>query len=287
MITEWIRTVTGHTVSGMRRMPGATSSSVHAVTLEDAPPVILRLFTNERWTAREPDLARHEAAVLQHMERINIPTPQVIAVDAAGLQAGVPAILMTLLPGSIDLQPDNPDSWLSALAQPLNILHAIQAPTFAWEYEAWVDQDHFEPPEWSERRDLWQRAFDLFAVGMPETQMSFLHRDYHPVNVLWNEGAISGIVDWVNGCVGPSSADVAHCRLNLALMYGQETAERFLDHLVGAYDPIWDLAPALSALEDFGVYAPWADFGLQHLSEPLVRERLETFIARSLASQGS
>ncbi|NIA25287.1 MAG: phosphotransferase [Gammaproteobacteria bacterium] len=286
MISGWIQSVTGHTVSGLRLMPGATSSSVYAVTFEDASPVVLRLFTNERWLANEPDLATHEAAALAEMEQIDLPTPQVIALDADGSQTGVPAVLMTLLPGTVDLRPDNPDTWLAALAEPLNILHASLTPAFAWKYDPWIERD-LQPPEWTEHRDLWTRAFALFVEGMPRARASLLHRDYHPTNVLWTDGAISGIVDWVNTCVGPPSADVAHCRLNLALMYGYETAERFLECIDDAYDPIWDLAPALSAIKDFGVYTPWTDFGLQHLSEPLVRERLEGFVGKSLATQGA
>jgi len=287
VITDWIRSVTGHTVGGLRLMPGATSSSVYAVTLEDVAPVVLRLFTNERRLASEPDLATREAAALAQMEHIDLPTPQVIALDSDGSQTGVPAVLMTLLPGTVDLQPDDPDLWFATLAEPLNVLHASPIPDFAWEYDPWIDHALFQPPEWVERRDLWERAFDLFIRGMPEARPRFLHRDYHPTNVLWTDGVISGIVDWGNACVGPPGADVAHCRLNLALMYGYEAAERFLGHVDDAYDPIWDLVPALSVLEEFGVYAPWADFGLRHLSEALVRERLEGFIARSLASQGA
>lgn len=287
MIGNWIRNVTGHTVCGLRLMPGATSSSVYAITLEDAAPVVLRLFTNERWLASEPDLATHEAAALTQMEHIDLPTPQVIALDPDGSQTDVPAVLMTLLPGTVDLRPHDPDLWLATLAEPLNVLHASPIPTFAWKYDPWIEHGLLQPPEWVGHRDLWERAFDLFVRGMPETRPCFLHRDYHPTNVLWTGGAISGIVDWVNACVGPPGADVAHCRLNLALMYGYETAERFLGHVDDAYDPIWDLVPALSALEGFSLYTPWADFGLQHLSEELVRERLEDFVGRSLAAQGA
>ncbi|HDK44905.1 MAG TPA: aminoglycoside phosphotransferase family protein, partial [Actinobacteria bacterium] len=214
------------------------------------------------------------------------PTPEIVALDPDGSQTGVPAVLMTLLPGTVELRPDDLDRWLAALAEPLNVLHASPMPTFAWEYDPWIEHG-LQTPEWAECRDVWEKAFDLLAQGMPEERPRFLHRDYHPTNILWADGAISGIVDWVNACVGPPSADIAHCRLNLALMYGYEAAERFLGHVDDAYDPIWDLVPALSGLEEFSVYTPWTDFGLQHLSEPLVRERLEGFIVRSLASQGA
>jgi Ser/Thr protein kinase RdoA (MazF antagonist) len=46
----------------------------------------------------------------------------------------------------------------------------------------------------------------------------FLHRDYHPGNLLWNDGSLSGIVDWAFSCRGPRGVDVAHTRWNLALV---------------------------------------------------------------------
>ncbi|GGA54207.1 hypothetical protein GCM10007416_29250 [Kroppenstedtia guangzhouensis] len=56
---------------------------------------------------------------------------------------------------------------------------------------------------------------------------AFIHRDFHPANILWEEDRISGVVDWVNAYRGPAEVDVAHCRIKLALMVGLEAAESF------------------------------------------------------------
>ena len=53
-----------------------------------------------------------------------------------------------------------------------------------------------------------------------------MHRDFHPGNVLWRRGTVTGVVDWPGACTGPAVADVAHCRVNL-LTFGTGAAQRF------------------------------------------------------------
>jgi aminoglycoside phosphotransferase (APT) family kinase protein len=278
-LESWVRRETGGTLS--TRLEGATSSVLYDILIDGAPTLIVRTFTNSRWLAKEPDLAIHEAAALRIVESVDIHTPELVAVDETGEHAGVPSIVMTRLPGAVDLPTEPSDEWLFRLAQPLATVHTAQAAGFAWSYDAWVDDWPLRPPSWSTNPNLWKRAFSIYGDGMPNEPGCLLHRDYHPTNVLWNGGAVSGVVDWVNACVGPPSADIAHCRLNLALMYGIDAADRFSRMIDSDYDPVWDLAPALSGLEESDIYPPWITFGLTHLTSNLVRKRLEEFVRRA------
>lgn len=61
-----------------------------------------------------------------------------------------------------------------------------------------------------------------------EADRCFVHRDFHPGNVLWNRGRITGVVDWESGCIGPPSIDISHCRANF-LGYAPELAAEFTD----------------------------------------------------------
>ena len=84
----------------------------------------------------------------------------------------------------------------------------------------------------------------------------FVHRDYHPGNVLWEAGRLSGIVDWVNASVGSPWADVGHCRVNIASELGPRAADRFLDLYravsgrVDDYHPYWDISAAIGGLDE-------------------------------------
>jgi Ser/Thr protein kinase RdoA (MazF antagonist) len=88
----------------------------------------------------------------------------------------------------------------------------------------------------------------------PDDDNALIHRDYHPLNVLWRGEQLTGIVDWAWACHGPRSVDVAHCRLNLVLAIGADAADLFLRawqaHAgVTDYDPAWDLRDAVDGLD--------------------------------------
>ena len=278
-LAAWVARETGGSLS--RQLEGSTSSTLYEVLVDGAPALVVRAFTNDGWLADEPDLALHEASALEIIELVDIPTPRLVAVDTTGEQAGVPAIVMTRLPGSVHLPDDPSDRWISLLAEPLTSIHEAQITQFAWSYDPWIDESSLRRPGWSTDPGLWERAFSTYLGGMPDESMCFLHRDYHPVNTLWDNGVVSGVVDWVNACVGPPSSDIAHCRLNLSLMYGLDTADRFTRMVDPDYNPIWDLAPALSGLHEADIYPPWTTFGLTRLTLGAVRARLEEFVART------
>ena len=281
-LRAWIEHSTGHSVIAVTPLPGATSSTLYEVLLDNASPLVARLFTNTEWLDVEPDLATHEASALAVLESIDLPTPELIAVDPLGEETGTPTVLMDRLPGKVRL-PRRPDEgWLRGLASQLDVLHSAPVPTFDWTYRPWIDMTSPRPPEWTANPDMWDRAFGRYREGMPAEPACFLHRDYHPTNVLWLGDRVSGVVDWVNACLGPPSTDIAQCRLNLALMYGYRAAERFTQAVGSTYNPVWDLAPALSALPELRVYPPWHHFGLSHLTIETVRERIEEFVDRAL-----
>ncbi|GHD24415.1 hypothetical protein GCM10010335_08130 [Streptomyces galbus] len=79
-------------------------------------------------------------------------------------------------------------------------------------------------PQNTARPELWQRAVDVIRREPPALRPCFLHRDFHPGNVLFEgEGddvRISGVVDWVETSWGPADLDVAHCSTALALLHG-------------------------------------------------------------------
>ena len=89
----------------------------------------------------------------------------------------------------------------------------------------------------------------LWHDAVPAYRPTFVHRDFHPGNVLWRRGRLSGVVDWANACRGPAGCDLAHCRANLMELSGRESADRFLaayKSLTGEdYHPYWEVASVL------------------------------------------
>ena len=111
------------------------------------------------------------------------------------------------------------------------------------------------PPPWTRYPRAWETALSAFHGPRPQHDRVFLHRDYHPGNILWTDGRITGVVDWVSACAGPPEEDVAHCRSNLARHHDLATADRFLQLWLSAsgrasYDPYHDLVNVVSMVDE-------------------------------------
>ncbi len=274
-------------------MAGATSSTLYAIqclyqgrTLN----LVLRLFTNTEWLQEEPDLAAHEASNLHKVKEAGLPTPDLIAFDAEGQACGAPALLMTRLPGRVVLRPAHFQDHLARMAEVLVRLHVLAAPDYRWVFAPYYDVTRLALPEWSHVPDLWKKAIEIASGPWPDHPERFIHRDYHPANLLWTDHRVSGVIDWANACRGPAGIDVSWCRRNLASMYGVRAADAFLQayqRLAGSssqYHPFWDLLSILDGMSDPpSIYPPWLLFGLQNLTNALLKEREEEFLASILA----
>lgn len=277
---------------------GGISSRVHRVTLRvdgKEKEYVLRQIDDEAWLRIQPDVAAQEAANLRRASAASaVPTPALVAFDGDGSRCGNPAVLMTRLEGEVVLEPYDRSRWLDGLAGALAAVHRIPWDDHPWGYAPYCDAATLDTTAWSTAPDDWRAAASFVAGHRPAAPRRFIHRDYHPANVLWKDGSVSGVVDWVNGCVGPAGIDVGHCRVNLALLHDVETADDFLSRYrreAGAdfeYDPYWDLV----SLIDFAygpppeVYGGWTALGVTRLTDASVREGLDTYVSSLLARIG-
>src|SRR5690625_7764916 len=108
------------------------------------------------------------------------------------------------------------------------LIHKITADSFPWAYYSYHDVDTIEIPTWSTVPHIWERAIEIVRGPRPVTTPCLIHRDYHPTNVLWTDGVVSGDVDWVNDCRDYAGFDVGHCRYNLAMFFSVSSSYNFL-----------------------------------------------------------
>ena len=248
----------GARVRSSRPLVGGTASAIHALAIEDgsgrANHVALRRYVRPDLLVSEPYLAQREVIALRFVGGSSLPTPKLLATDLEARFADAPALLMTLVPGHIEWQPRDLETYLGRLAELLPRTHAIPVP----EDRAIPPYDPYgleirRPPRWSSDPDMWWKAIEVFEGPPPVVECCFIHRDYHPGNVLWSRGRVSGVVDWGHASIGSPYADVGHCRVNLAYQFGQEAADRFLaryQDLTGRreYHPYWDIVAAIGGM---------------------------------------
>jgi len=261
----WAAARLGGPVISARALRGGMSSAVHLLTVQDdggqRRQAVLRRYVRPEHNEQEPDAAGREARALRVAWRAGLPTPALLAVDPDGAGAGVPAVLMSRLPGRIDWWPSDMERWLRHLAEILPIIHtAPLLPAGGLRPFAPHPQVSYQPPGWARYPHVWERAAEISHQPPPRLPAVLLHRDFHPGNVLWRRGTVSGVVDWQDACTGPAAADVAHCRINL-LDFGTDAAQRFTSlwqRAAGAtYHPWADVVTIIGFLDDLRDESEW------------------------------
>ncbi|MER6530134.1 phosphotransferase [Streptomyces sp. NPDC001508] len=273
--------------------------------------LVLRSFVTPFFLRHAEGLLTREASVLRLLGGTDVPAPTPIAVDATARHCDHPSLLMSLLPGNVRLGDDGVERRTTLLARQLLRIHRVRVPAAdrPRAYQAWTSPAQVRPPDATARPELWRRAVDGIRREPPEHVARFLHRDFHPGNVLFTEERdesdehderdrdggdgggglrITGVVDWVETSWGPADLDVAHCSTALALLHGVPTGMRFADQYVAAGGTLtadagghlyWRLLDAPAFAPDAEkVAVPWRGLGRTDLTPAVVSGRLEDYV---------
>ena len=285
----WVeRTVgSGARVTAGRRMLGGIASSVHrlSVRLPDgtSSQVVLKRFTDPDWG--DAQAIRNEATGLAAAEGSGVPAPRLLGASPDGADTeGVPSLLMTRAPGRVWLTPHDPDVWIRQLATVLPSLHAGAAGATQRPPR---DLDALSVPASARRPDVWTAAQSLIASAAPSGDLVFVHGDYQHFNVLWSRGHLSAIVDWSSSRIAPPDIDVGHCRLNLAVLFSVEVAERFrhaYESEAGRrVEPWWDVHQLLAYDDSWQAFIPVQVAGRAPVDVRGMTGRVEELLAMALA----
>ena len=227
----WAASVAGPVVDVQELEGGFTSTMLALTTGGGRDDAVLRLMTREPWRTHGEGLTTRESQVQEMLAGTPVPAPRSLALDASGRFCGHPAHLMSLLPGRVETSRVDPVS-LDRLAALLGTVHEVVPTREVRAFQSWAWEAKFNVPDWAADSHLWERAFVLLRSEPPEFEPCFIHRDFQHRNVLWSEGQVSGVVDWVETSIGPAWLDVAHCCTSIAIGHSNDAADLFADTYV-------------------------------------------------------
>jgi len=236
-----------HPPAEPERLTGGLECETFLLTL-DGEQLVVKIFTDDG------SPATMEFDNLSIVSGADVPTPEPVYFDAAGDWFGVPAIVMTALPGRPDLHPTDVERWVNGAVRGLAAIHAIGPGTAR----------AVKVPRWQRWRPEVERMEDQAAgVGEVLAQLYeradfypkvFSHDDFNPGNVLFHDGDLSGIVDWADVTVEPAQAAVAQYRHLLAIHPGGDAPDQFLAAYLASSGrsladlPLWDVLYGLRGL---------------------------------------
>jgi aminoglycoside phosphotransferase (APT) family kinase protein len=285
---RWVETALGDKarVVAWQRMTGGIISAVHRLTVDAGGPrysLVLRQYEHAR--ADLADSVERESGILRAVRGHGLAAPELVAESADGAETdGHPSMLMTRLPGGVYLTPADPAGWLGQLARMAVRIH--DAPVTAPSFQRWVNADELTIPASASRRQPWRTMIATLQQRAPQSPHRFIHRDFQHFNVLWKRGRLTGTVDWAMASTGPPEIDVGHCRLNLAVLFGADWAEKFrlvYEAETGrAVDPWWDLHALASYTDSWPEFIPIQVAGRAAVDTAGMTGRVEELLSATL-----
>lgn len=285
----------------VRRLRGGIAAGTHAFDLVEPSgarwALVLRRYGDWAVTGA-PGVAERAWRTLQALEAAGVPAPRPVWFDGAGTIFGTPAFVMTRIRGRGELCPRDEDAWLRQLAQALAALHRIPTTdmdlgflrNFEYRLARGLSEEALERArEHPDAEAVFARLRALQSRFLEEPSV-FSHGDYWAGNTLFHRGTLTAVIDWDDAALMPRGADVAYCRLDLALLAGPHTPDRFLHFYEEAAGvqvqqlALWDLyntARAMPSPDDW--VTGYHDLGRIEVTRELARERLRGFIADALA----
>ncbi len=154
------------------------------------------------------EVAWRERIALEACGRAGLPAPRV---ETVGEVQGLPAMVLSWCPGMPLLSLIEKRPWsmwrLGRLfGQTQARLHAVAPPA------EFLEQ---APNDWASRVGGRHAALAAHVLSLQPSTDSLIHMDFHPLNLITDGVAVTGIVDWAGAAAGDRRADLARTVVTL------------------------------------------------------------------------
>ena len=194
----------------------ASASDERRYVLKIAPPGVRRSGNTD---------VHRQAPLLRALREAGLPVPDVPFADPEETALGSPYIVMDRLPGRTfviwtphpEFTPDQTTAVWTQTAQALAAIHKFDWRTRLpdWNHHAALeDQTGFWSRILAKSDDEgWKARGAQLAAALEATRpapgpIGLVHGDYQPGNVLFENGVLTGVIDWELAFIGPQTLDV-------------------------------------------------------------------------------
>ena len=267
-------------------LTGGVSADVQALTLRNADgetfKVVVRQHPDRTFKDRSADLTRLEYDLLAALYGAGLPVPEPLMLDVSSAIVPAPALVMTYVEGSAEIDNDDLPAQMDEMAQVLCAIHDLPAsslPALPDRLNPLPEMFQFLPEGtlWQALREYLSDASGSAYRGRP----SLLHGDFWPQNLLWRDGELVAVLDWEDAAIGDPMADVAGARVELGWTYGEQAVAEF----TRAYDrrrpidrhrlSLWEVYVATAAAHFMH------EWGLPAAQEAHMRSNAQVFARRA------
>ena len=188
------------------------------------------LKTGDPASPRDRMQLRTQVAALALAHDRGLPAPRVIAADLAGHQAGMLAMLTSVLPGSTTIPREMTAGRARSLGTVAAAIHAVALtprPDLPARTRPLPDMDFAAWRRSAGTTPLLTRAEQrLSELPVPSGATVLVHGDLWQGNTLWSGNVCTGVIDWDAAGAGPPGIDLGTLRLDAALYYSLGAADQ-------------------------------------------------------------
>lgn len=274
-------------------LTGGVSAQTEALEIVlpggEAQRVVVRRHSSLEWKTLERNVTANEFALQDALFRAGLPVPEPLLLDVSATVFPEPLLVMAMVDGTTVVEEEHLPNALQQMADFLVRLHSLEILSLGVPLPRREDPvigalDYV--PDTASQAEL-RAAIAGWATQPSEDAV--LHGDFWPGNVMWRDNRLAAVIDWEDAAVGPAVSDLATCRAELMVMFGEAAMEVFTERYLAATTreisdlTLWEIYVGSAAL------ATMADWGLAPDVEALRRERTTAFVnraARALINQG-
>lgn len=287
--------------------------------------VVLRVADRDRvW----PPAIRSAAAAMTVAEEHGLVTSRLLAADLDGAGTGAATVLESFVPGSTDIPARTSAARLLSAGATIAKLHRIRLkprPDLPLRVHPIPPDDYALERRWAARyqsapEDRKPAVLDEFSatVGWPQDsaretlprirytpfllaadrslrnlprpsdECVFVHGDVWAGNLMFDGETCLGLIDWKSAGAGHPGVDLGSLRLNMAVQYGQASANHVLEGWLedsgrsASHLAYWDAVAALNTPVDMtGFWTPFDQQGTQ-LTGAEATQRRDDFLRTAL-----
>jgi len=191
-------------VTDPQRVKGGWDTLLWRFATADGREHSLRVFSPHL----PEEIPSRERIALETCARAGLPAPRV---EAVGEVQGLPAMVLSWCPGIPILALVEKQPWTlwrlgRMFGRTQALMHAVTPPP---EFIAAA------PDNWVSR--VGDRYADLaaHALSLGLSTSSLIHMDYHPLNIVSDGAAVTGILDWAYAAAGDPRADLARTEITI------------------------------------------------------------------------
>eukprot|EP01006_Ploeotia_vitrea_P011673 TRINITY_DN3103_c0_g2_i1.p1 TRINITY_DN3103_c0_g2~~TRINITY_DN3103_c0_g2_i1.p1 ORF type:complete len:324 (+),score=48.52 TRINITY_DN3103_c0_g2_i1:28-999(+) len=173
-----------------------------------------------------PGIAQDEYHLLQVLEASPIAAPKAIHVDSSCSHSSTPFLIVSYIAGDPDFSLSGAVDRAAQMAKQLAAIHTcnLRMDSLSFLKVRETPQLNGHPP------DLHKTVIDALEANWPPLDRNpnvLLHGDFWPGNVVWQDGKLSGVIDWEDVALGDPMQDFAIARMDQAFIMGWDAMLMF------------------------------------------------------------